>query len=140
MPTALPISSPSGIFSLFMNTNRRKLIVKKGKKSEIDSLINEIIKFRDERNWKQFHNTKDLALGLFIEAGELNEQFLWKNNQRVDIKKLKEELADVLIYALLLSEKHNIDVKKIVIDKIKQNKKKYPVEKARNSAKKYNEL
>ena len=64
--------------------------------SDIDSIINKIIKFRDDRNWKQFHNTKDLALGLFIETGELNEQFLWKDKEHVDVKKLKEEIDRII--------------------------------------------
>ena len=123
-----------------MNIKLQRNYSKQEIMSDIDSIINKIIKFRDDRNWKQFHNTKDLALGLFIETGELNEQFLWKDKEHVDVKKLKEELADVFIFALLLSEKHNIDIKKIILDKIKENKEKYPVQKAKNSAKKYNEL
>ena len=108
--------------------------------SEIDELIKILIKFRDERNWEQFHNSKDLALALSIEASELNELFLWKQSEAVNVQKLREELADIFIYALLLAKKHGFNVRDIVMEKIDINSKKYPSEKAKNSAKKYNEL
>ena len=114
--------------------------MKKENNTEIEKITDLLIKFRDERNWEQFHNSKDLALALLIEAAELNELFLWKGAEDVSIEKLKEELADVLIYALLLAKKHNIDIKQIILDKIQTNEKKYPTEKARNTAKKYNDL
>ena len=84
-----------------------------------------------------------MALALFLEAAELNELFLWKKDaesEQVNPDKLKEELADVLAYAFLLAEKHNLDIFEIVQEKIKRNAEKYPVEKAKGSAKKYNEL
>jgi len=109
-------------------------------KTEIEKITDCLIKFRDERNWEQFHNSKDLALALSIEAAELNELFLWKGAEDVNVEKLKEELADVFIYALLLARKHQFDVRDIVINKITINKKKYPAAKAKNSARKYNEL
>lgn len=99
-----------------------------------------LIKFRDERDWAQFHNPKDLALALNIEAAELLELFLWKNAEDANVDKIKEELADVFSYALLLAEKYNLDVKQIILDKIKLNDSKYPVDKAKGTAKKYNEL
>lgn len=99
-----------------------------------------LLKFRDERDWAQFHNPKDLALALNIEAAELLELFLWKNAEEANVDKIKEELADVFSYALLLAEKYNLDVKQIILDKIKLNDSKYPVDKAKGSAKKYNEL
>jgi len=102
-----------------------------------------LVQFRDERDWAQFHNTKNLAIALSIEAAELNELFLWKDvkeAEECDKEKLKEELADIFAYAFLLAEKHNLDVKQIVLDKIKRNGEKYPVDKAKGSAKKYNEL
>ena len=99
-----------------------------------------LIEFRDARDWAQFHNAKDLALALSIEASELNELFLWKNPEEADIEKLKEELADVIGYALLLAEKYKLDINKIVIDKIKKNNEKYPVVKVKGSAKKYTDL
>ena len=111
--------------------------------NDIQTLISELIKFRDDRNWSQFHNTKDLALAISIEAAELNELFLWKTNEEselVDRNKLKEELADVLAFSLLLAGKHGFDVKEIVLEKIRKNNEKYPVEKAKGTARKYNEL
>lgn len=106
----------------------------------IQEITDLLIKFRNERNWEQFHNSKDLALALSIEAAELNELYLWKKAEDVNVEKLKEELADVFIYAFLLAKKHELNVKEIVVNKIETNEKKYPAEKAKNSAKKYNEL
>lgn len=108
--------------------------------SDIKELQTIISQFTKDRDWEQFHNAKDLALGLSIEAAELNQLFLWKTAEDVDVDKLKEELADVLNYALLLASKMNLDVKQIVLDKIEKNAKKYPVDKAKGTAKKYNEL
>ena len=108
--------------------------------AEIKEVIDELLKFRNERDWEQFHNPKDLALALNVEAGELLEVFLWKKPEEADLEKVKEELADVLAFAFLLAEKYDLDVKTIVIDKIKKNAEKYPVSKAKGSAKKYNEL
>ena len=111
--------------------------------SEIQSIIEALIDFRDKRNWKQFHNTKDLALALSIEAAELNELFLWKEEneaEKTDRESIQDELADILAYAFLLAEKHDFDIKQIILEKISKNDKKYPVEKSRNSARKYNEL
>lgn len=111
--------------------------------SDIQQIIDALVAFRDEREWQQFHDTKNLAVALSIEAAELNELFLWKDvaaSEAVDKEKIKEELADVLAYALLLAEKQGLDVKQIVMDKIAKNAEKYPVEKARGSARKYNEL
>ena len=111
--------------------------------SELKELMKALVSFRDARDWKQFHDTKNLAVALSIEAAELNELFLWKDSaasETVDKEKLKEELADVFAYALLLAEKHELDVKQIVLDKIARNAEKYPVEKAKGSAQKYTEL
>lgn len=108
--------------------------------SEIDEMKKAILAFRDERDWEQFHNAKDLALALSIEASELNQLFLWKSAEEVNVERLKEELADVINYSLLLASKFNLDVKQIVLDKIKQNSEKYPVDKAKGTAKKYDEL
>lgn len=107
---------------------------------DLDSLTKDIVQFRDDRDWKQFHNSKDLALAISIEAAELNELFLWKGNEEVDVEKLKEELADVFMFAILLAEKHNLDILSIIKDKLNQNEIKYPVNKAKGTAKKYNEL
>lgn len=106
----------------------------------IKHIISELIKFRNERDWEQFHNSKDLALAISIEASELNELFLWKKAEDVNVDKLKEELADVFAYAFLLAEKYNLNVEEIVLRKIKQNAEKYPVDKAKGNATKYNEL
>lgn len=107
---------------------------------DINKLIKKIVKFRDERDWEQFHNSKDLALALSVEASELLELFLWKKNEDFNLDQLKDELADVLMYALLLAEKNNLDIHQIVLDKIKKNTDKYPVDKAKGNATKYNEL
>ncbi len=107
---------------------------------DIETIIKELIRFRNERDWEQFHNPKDLALAINVEAGELLELFLWKDPAEADLSKIKEELADVLAYAFLLAEKYNLDVKQIVLDKIRKNGEKYPIGKAKGTAKKYNEL
>lgn len=98
------------------------------------------MKFTQERDWDQFHNGKDLALALSIEASELNEAFLWKDAKDVKIEKVKEELADIFNYAILIADKYDLDIKQIVLDKIKRNAEKYPVDKAYGSAKKYTDL
>lgn len=108
--------------------------------SETKELIKELVKFRNDRDWEQFHNSKDLSLALSIEASELLELFLWKKHEDVDKEKIKEELADVLAYAFLIAEKYNLDVSEIVLEKIKKNAEKYPVDKAKGTAKKYDEL
>jgi NTP pyrophosphatase (non-canonical NTP hydrolase) len=103
-------------------------------------LQNALLKFRDERDWEQFHNPKDLALALSIEAAELNELFLWKRPEDANQDKIKEELADVLAYALLLASTYDLDINQIVLDKIRKNAEKYPVDRAKGTAKKYDEL
>ena len=102
--------------------------------------IMRIRKFTEDRDWDQFHNGKDLALALSIEAAELNEAFLWKDVSEVKVEKVKEELADIFNYAILIADKYNLDIKQIVLEKLRRNAEKYPVEKAYGSAKKYNEL
>ena len=108
--------------------------------SDLEELRQAIVKFTQERDWDQFHNGKDLALALSIEAAELNEAFLWKDASQVNVEKVKEELADIFNYAILIADKYNLDVKQIVLDKLRKNAEKYPVDKAYGSAKKYNEL
>lgn len=102
--------------------------------------INKLIEFRDERDWEQFHNSKDLALALSIEASELLELFLWKENEDFDKEKLEDELADVLSYALLIAQKHDLNIADIINKKIIKNSKKYPITKAKGTSKKYDEL
>lgn len=108
--------------------------------SDTKEIIDALVKFRDERDWAQFHNPKDLALAINIEAGELLEEFLWKNFKDGKKEKIKEELADVFAYAFLLAEKYDFDVKQIVMEKIKKNGEKYPVNKSKGKSTKYNKL
>ena len=108
--------------------------------NEIKQLIMEIEEFSRERDWDQFHNPKDLAIALSIEASELLEAFLWKNSEDVKLEKVKEELADVLNYALMIAGKYDLDVPQIIREKIAKNAEKYPAEKAKGVATKYNEL
>ena len=108
--------------------------------SDLEELRKAIVQFTKDRDWDQFHNGKDLALALSIEASELNEAFLWKDAKDVNIDKVKEELADIFNYAILIADKYDLDIKQIVLDKLRRNAEKYPVKKAYGSAKKYNEL
>ena len=113
-----------------------------------EKLINEsvrekIINFRDERNWKQFHTPKDLALSICLEAAELLEVFQWSGSDvSADGKldKIKEELADVLSYCVLMADVCGLDIDGILLEKIKKNAEKYPVEKAYGNSAKYTEL
>lgn len=107
---------------------------------ELQRLTEKVIQFRDERDWAQFHNSKDLALALSIEASELLELFLWKKSEDVNVDRLKEELADVFTYGLLLAQKHQLDVAKIIEDKLAINGVKYPVSKSKGKSDKYTEL
>jgi NTP pyrophosphatase (non-canonical NTP hydrolase) len=111
--------------------------------SEIDEIINTLINFRNERDWAQFHDSKNLAVAISIEASELNELFLWKDSvqsEEVAKDRIAEELADVLSFAFLLAEKHKLDIKQIILEKVKRNGEKYPIEKSKGISKKYNEL
>lgn len=114
--------------------------------SDIKSLTGKIIKFRDERDWKQFHNPKDVALSLVLEAAEVLEHFQWKSRDEIEkyIEKNKddigEELADVLYWILLMAHDLRIDIKDALEKKVKKNKEKYPVEKARGKHTKYDRL
>ena len=83
-------------------------------------VILKLRQFRDERDWKQFHNPKDLSLALSIEASELLEVFLWKSSEDADVGKVKEELADVLAYAFLLADSYDLDISEIVLEKIRK--------------------
>jgi len=107
---------------------------------ESEEIIKALLEFRNERDWEQFHNPKDLALAINVEAGELLELFLWKNSDDAKKEKVKEELADIFAFAYLLAEKYKFNIKDIVLEKIKQNAEKYPIDKSKGTAKKYNEL
>lgn len=100
--------------------------------------INEIIEFNKERDWGQFHSPENLAKSIAIEAGELLECFQWNNNY--DKEKVCEELADVVNYCIVMADQLQVDLEKIVLDKLEKNRQKYPVEKAKGTSKKYNEL
>ena len=112
----------------------------------IKELTDRIISFRDAREWKQFHNPKDVALSLVLEAGEVMEHFQWKNKEEIEkyIVEAKEdigdELADVLYWVLLMSHDLKIDVLDALENKLKKNEAKYPVEKAKGKHTKYNKL
>ena len=111
--------------------------------SQIQSLIDKLKLFRDARDWAQFHDPRNLALAISIEASELNELFLWKSEEEVrsiEKDRLQEELADVFAYALLMADRCGFDVEEIILRKIALNEQKYPVDKAKGTAKKYNEL
>ena len=105
--------------------------------------INEVLKFRDDRDWKQFHNPKDLAISISLEAAELLEVFQWSAEDVVctdKIDKIREELADVVNYCILMADACGLDLDEIVREKVKLNNEKYPVEKACGSKEKYTEL
>lgn len=108
--------------------------------SEFKELMAEIDRFTEERDWDQFHNPKDLAVALSIEASELLEVFLWKKPEEANVDKVKEELADVINYAFLIAGKYGFDIPEIVREKLRKNAAKYPIEKAKGVATKYNEL
>ena len=105
--------------------------------------IDMVLKFRDDRNWRQFHNPKDLAISLSLEAAELLEVFQWSGTDlecRDKMNKIREELADVVNYCILMADACGLDLDEIVLAKIKRNEEKYPVEKAYNNKAKYTEL
>ena len=108
--------------------------------TQIKKITEELRKFRDDRDWAQFHNPKDLAIALSIEANELLEVFLWKAADEADLNSVREELADVFAYAFMLADRYGLDVAQIMQEKLAKNQLKYPVGKAKGSAKKYNEL
>lgn len=96
--------------------------------------------FRDDRNWRQFHNEKDLAISISLEASELLELFQWKTAEEVKeagIERIKEELADVLIYSYMLADNLSLDVDSIIEEKLIKNNEKYPVSKSKGSKEKY---
>jgi dCTP diphosphatase len=120
--------------------------VKPKRSPTLDELMQRVLRFRDERDWKQFHDPKDLALTLVLETAEVLEHMQWRNGTelREHLKKkhkeVSHELADVLHVLLLLAEDLKVDLGKAFAQKMQVNEAKYPVHKARGSAKKYTEL
>lgn len=112
----------------------------------INDLTKRIIEFREARDWKQFHNPKDVAISLCLEAAEVLEHFQWKNKEEIEKyvveakSHIGEELADVLYWVLLMSHDLKIDVIKALNEKMSVNEKKYPIEKAKGKHTKYNKL
>jgi NTP pyrophosphatase (non-canonical NTP hydrolase) len=109
-------------------------------KSEIQGIIERIKQFRDDRDWQQFHDAKNLAICLSVESSELLQNFLWKKTDDVNVENIKEELADVFYSAFLIADLYGFDIEDIISEKLQKNAIKYPIEKAKGSNKKYNEL
>ena len=108
-----------------------------------DETIQRVLKFRDDRDWRQLHTPKDLAISMNLEAAELLEVFQWSGTDLEcpgNRDKLREELADVLSYCILMADVCGLDLDEIMNEKVTKNEAKYPVEKARGSAAKYTEL
>ena len=116
--------------------------------TNIQEIKEKIKKFISERDWEKFHHPKELAISLSLEAAELLELFQWKEKQSLEdlkkdkelMRKLKEELADIMIYAIDVANYTDIDISDAIIEKLKKNAEKYPLEKSKGSNKKYNEL
>ena len=113
----------------------------------IDEIQKRLDKFAKDRDWEQFHNPKNLAMALSVEVAELVEIFQWSNSGGLDEikdekirKKIEEEIADIFIYLIKISGKLNLDLMKIIYEKIEKNEQKYPVDKSRGSSKKYSDL
>ncbi|MER2181484.1 MAG: nucleotide pyrophosphohydrolase [Desemzia incerta] len=107
------------------------------------SSIEKINEFRDDRDWRQFHNEKDLAISISLEASELLELFQWKTAKEVNesnLERIKEELADVLIYSYMLADNLNLNIDSIIDEKLQKNNEKYPVSKSKGNNNKYTEF
>lgn len=102
-------------------------------------IIEKLIKFRDDRNWKQFHTPENIAKSIVLESAELLENFQWRNNSE-DIDNIKDEIADIMTYCLYMCEAYNLDIKDIINEKMTKNAEKYPVDKSYGKADKYNKL
>lgn len=123
------------------NINLQMYLKGQGKMKQ--ETIKEILKFRDDRDWKQFHNPKDLAISISLEAAELLEIFQWSAEDVVcheKMDRIREELADVINYCVLMADACGLDLDEIIREKIKKNREKYPVEKSYGSKEKYKEL
>lgn len=114
--------------------------------SDINKFTDKILAFRDARNWKQFHNHKDMAISLALEAAEVLEHFQWKNTEEIEAyiksnkEEIGEELADVLYWVLLMANDADINLDKALEGKMKKNEEKYPVEKSKDKHTKYSKL
>jgi len=114
--------------------------------SEISELIEKIKKFRDERDWMQYHDAKNMAVSIIIEAAELLEQFQWKDKEEVEehinenVDEIEEEIADIAIYLFELADNLGVNLSEAIGKKLKKNALKYPVEKAKSKHLKYNKL
>jgi len=109
--------------------------------------IEALLKFRDERDWRQFHTPKNLSMSISIEVSELMEHFQWKTDSEIkeylntpDFNKVKEEIADIASYLILLSNDLEIDLNEAILDKVKKNEQKYPIEKCKGRHNKYDNL
>lgn len=109
----------------------------------MDNLEKRINEFRDERDWRQFHNEKDLAISISLEAAELLELFQWNSSEEtIQTKRseIEDELADVMIYSMMLASNLDLDVEEIILNKLKKNNEKYPVEKSKGNKEKYTDF
>jgi len=109
----------------------------------MEDILKKIIQFRDDRDWGKFHNPKDLAISISLEANELLENFQWKNNEEAiqkNIENIKDEIADVMIYSLLFADRIGINMEEAILNKLEKNNKKYPISKSFGSNKKYTEF
>jgi dCTP diphosphatase len=112
----------------------------------LEELTSEILKFRDERDWLQFHNPKDLSIAISLEASELLEHFLWQNGAGVEERArerrtaVTHEMADIAIYLIELASIMGVDLSAAITEKLRINGEKYPVAKARGNSRKYNEV
>lgn len=110
---------------------------------EMDKLEKKINDFRDERDWRQFHNEKDLAISISLEASELLELFQWNTSEETiynNIDDVKDELADILIYSIMLASNLDLNIEEIILNKLEKNNQKYPVSKSKGIKKKYTDL
>lgn len=105
----------------------------------MEAIKKRVTKFVEDRQWQKFHSAENLSKSIGIEAAELLENFQW-GSESFDEKNVKEELADVMIYCLMLAEKLNLDVIEIINEKMDLNEKKYPVDQSKGSSKKYTKL
>ncbi len=116
------------------------------KKLTVPQLIKKIAKFRDDRDWMQFHDPKNMAISIIIEAAELLEHFQWKTQDEVEqyipknLREIQSEIADIALYLIELADNLNIDLLEAMYEKLAENGRKYPIEKAKGKHTKYNRL